>query len=130
MKTKYRKAHPHHPHSRAERALTLAILAALLSGASAAPVMVKVSHPKSVTIAANETIEVSADEAASNNHKACLTYDAGASEGDAYKTPVTDENTLKIFGKVNFLGDAKVAAVYTGGHLTFLETICASKAAA
>ncbi len=115
MKTIYRTTHIYKPRSRAERALTLAVLTALLSGASAAPAMASVSQPKDVTIAADEDITVREDDAKNNNHKACLTYDENAEDSDAYKTPSIAENKLTILGKVTFLGDANVAAVYSGG---------------
>ena len=47
MKTTYRTTHIYKPRSRAERALTLAVLTALLSGAPAAPAM---AAAKNVTI--------------------------------------------------------------------------------
>ena len=131
MKTTYRTTHIYKPRSRAERALTMAVLTALLSGASAAPAMASaVSHTKDVTIAADENITVSEEDAKSNSHKACLTYDKDAKDSDAYKTPSTQENKLTILGKVTFLGDANVAAVYSGGQMASITTICSSTAAA
>ena len=131
MKTIYRTKQSYHPHSRAERALTMAVLTALLSGASAAPAMASAgSQAKDVTIAADETITVSEEDAKSNSHKACLTYDKDAKDSDAYKTPSTQENKLTILGKVTFLGDANVAAVYSGGQMASITTICSSTAAA
>ena len=56
MKTTYRTTHSYKPHSRAERALTLAVLTALLSDAAAAPAM---AAAKNVTIAEDETVNAS-----------------------------------------------------------------------
>ena len=117
MKPKHRKSRPYHPHTKAERALTAAVLTALLSGASAAPAMAGIGpQAKDVTIAADEDITVSSVDARNNKHKACLTYEEGATDSDAYKTPSNAENKLTILGKVHFLDSANVAVpVYSGG---------------
>ena len=109
MKTTYRTTHIYKPRSRAERALTLAVLTALLSGAPAAPAM---AAAKNVTI--EEGTEV---EASGTDHKACLTYDANAKETDENKTNSTSGNTLIILGKVIRSGGYQldVAAAYSGG---------------
>lgn len=110
MKTTYRTTHIYKPRSRAERALTLAVLTALLSGAPA----------KNVTI--EEGTEV---EASGTDHKACLTYDANAKETDENKTNSTSGNTLIILGKVIRSGGYQldVAAAYSGGQMTSLKTM-------
>ena len=99
MKTTYRTTHIYKPHSRAERALTLAVLTALLSGAAA----------KNVTIAEDETVN-----AKGTNHKACLKYDATASDTDTNKTNSPSGNTLTILGKVMSYY-CYVTAAYSGG---------------
>lgn len=111
MKTTYRTTHIYKPRSRAERALTLAVLTALLSGAPAA---------KNVTI--EEGTEV---EASGTDHKACLTYDANAKETDENKTNSTSGNTLIILGKVIRSGGYQldVAAAYSGRQMTSLKTM-------
>ena len=70
MKTTYRTTHISKPHSRAERALTLAVLTALLSGAAATPAMAR-----DRTIAEDETVTVT-NATRETNHRACLTYSA------------------------------------------------------
>lgn len=117
MKTTYRTTHIYKPRSRAERALTLAVLTALLSGAPAAPTM---AAAKNVTI--EEGTEV---EASGTDHKACLTYDANAKETDENKTNSTSGNTLIILGKVIRSGGYQldVAAAYSGGQMTSLKTM-------
>ena len=73
MKTTYRTTHIYKPRSRAERALTLAVLTALLSGAAATPAMAR-----DRTIEKNETVKVTDATGATGeiNHRACLTYSA------------------------------------------------------
>lgn len=118
-----RTCKPNHiyPHARAERALTLAVLTALLSGAAAAPAM---AAAKNVTIAEDETVNASG-----TNHKACLTYDATAKETDENKTNSTSRNTLTILGTVASLSWPTIAAAYSGGQMSSLRTMYSSEAA-
>lgn len=122
MKTTYRTTHSYKPHSRAERALTLAVLTALLSDAAAASAM---AAAKNVTIAEDETVNASG-----TNHKACLTYDATAKETDENKTNSTSRNTLTILGTVASLSWPTIAATYSGGgQMSSLRTMYSSEAA-
>ena len=105
MRTKSRKPHFSHPHAKAERALTAAVLLALLSGTTAAPALAK-----EVKIAADETVDVTKDANGTTDHEACLTYDADAIDTDAYKTSSPSGNKLIILGKVTFAGYGKDAA--------------------
>ena len=110
MKTTYRTTHIYKPHSRAERALTLAVLTALLSGAAATPAM---AAAKNVTIAEDETVDASYTK-----HKACLKYDANATDAEANKTNSPSGNTLTILGKViksDTYATSYVTAAYSGG---------------
>ena len=109
MKTTYRTTHIYKPRSRAERALTLAVLTALLSGAPAAPAM---AAAKNVTIEKDTTVEVKSD----TDHAACLTYDKNASDADANKTNSSSGNKLTIRGTVDGSSQSSytVAAAYGG----------------
>ena len=106
MKPKHRKSHPYHPHTQTERALTLAVLTALLSGAAATPAMAK-----DVEIAKDEVVDAGGEWV---DHEACLTYEAGAKETGTNKTNSLSGNTLTILGTVKFSEGANgiVTAAY------------------
>ena len=111
MKTTYRTTHISKPHSRAERALTLAVLTALLSGAAATPAMAK-----DRTFEEDETVD-----ALYTNHKACLTYKDRATGQETATNNITNSpsgNTLTILGKViqsDKDATSYVTAAYSGG---------------
>jgi len=127
MKTTYRTTHISKPHSRAERALTLAVLTALLSGAAATPAMAR-----DRTIEKNETVKVT-NETRETNHRACLTYSATEKESDTNNiTNSTSGNTLTLLGTVdasdgNYM--AWITPAYSGGQMSSLRTMYSSKAA-
>ena len=125
MKTTYRTTHISKPHSRAERALTLAVLTALLSRA-AAPAMAK-----DRTIEEDETVD-----ALYTNHKACLTYKDRATGQETATNNITNSpsgNTLTILGKViqsDKDATSYVTAAYSGGgQMSCLTTTYSFKAA-
>ena len=130
MKTTYRTTHISKPHSRAERALTLAVLTALLSGAAATPAMAR-----DRTIEKNETVKVTDATGATGeiNHRACLTYSATEKESDTNNiTNSTSGNTLTLLGTVdasvgNYM--AWITPAYSGGQMSSLRTMYSSKAA-
>jgi len=127
MKTTYRTTHISKSHSRAERALTLAVLTALLSGAAATPAMAR-----DRTIEKNETVKVT-NATGETNHRACLTYSATENESDTNNiTNSTSGNTLTLLGTVDASEGnyyAWITPVYSGGQMSSLRTMYSSKAA-
>ncbi|WP_294146536.1 hypothetical protein [uncultured Selenomonas sp.] len=127
MKTTCRTTHIYKPHSRAERALVLAVLTALLSGAAATPAMAR-----DRTIAEDETVTVT-NATRETNHRACLTYSATEKESDTNNiTNSTSGNTLTLLGTVdasvgNYM--AWITPAYSGGQMSSLRTMYSSKAA-
>ena len=116
MKTTCRTTHIYKPHSRAERALVLAVLTALLSGAAATPAMAR-----DRTIEKNETVKVTDATGATGeiNHRACLTYSATEKESDTNNiTNSTSGNTLTLLGTVDASEGkymAWITPAYSGG---------------
>ena len=112
MKTKYNSRRRSHPRTRAERALTLAVLTALLSGAAATPVMAK-----DVTIEEGKTVEVHDY----SDNKVGLTYKDSETEEATDTNNITNSpsgNTLTILGTVDAsVGDvyAWITPAYSGG---------------
>jgi len=126
MKTTYRTTHSYKPRSRAERALTLAVLTALLSGAAAAPAMAK-----DRTIEKNETVTVG--EWKDADHRACLVYKDSATEKETDTNNITNSpsgNTLTILGTVKASGyaDPLDYSCLFGGQMFSLTTMYSSKA--
>ena len=106
MNSKHRKSRPYHPHTKAERALTLAVLTALLSGAAVTPAMAR-----DRTIEKDETVWVGDDNTA--DHRACLIYKDSATEKESDTNNITNNtsgNTLTILGTVASSSWPEIAA--------------------